>query len=219
MNELDQAFEEPNEEIEQEETPEVEPTEENVQESEEEPQEPEEKVEEEEPTSPKMVPLAAVQDERRKVKELREELESLKSKLPKANDEPDMYEDPEAWKQWNREQIQNEYRQETSRQLEKRINDSRDQMIESHADFAQKESAFLLMVQQDPTLTQQMLESVNPAKFAYEKGSEFINSLLPTSKPKPKQPPNLATVTSKGSNNVRVEVENDLDSMFEDQRY
>lgn len=225
MKELDDVFEEETEvSTETEETTEEENTEgEETAETEETETAEVEESEEEVPATPepKLVPLAAVQDERRKRQELEQRLQALESKLPKPNDEPDIYEDPDAWKEWNRNQIIEEQNREASRRLETRINESRERMLETAEDFTRAENAFMVMVQSDPSLTQQMLESLDPAKFAYEKGNEFLNSLIqPVPTKAPNIPVSLAKASAKGANAVEVEKDDDdLKAMFADQKY
>lgn len=224
MTELNDVFEEDSNEetTEVTEKVETEETEDKAEEGEEKVEEVSNETEETASTEPKMVPLAALQDERRKRQERDRELEDLRSRLPKSSDEPDMYEDPEAWKEWNRNQIIAEETEKQSQIMEQRINESREKMLESKSDFLQKENAFLVAVQQDPNLTQQMLSSLDPAKFAYEKGEEFIKSLVDPTEikdVKPKSPVSLANVSAKGANTVEVEEEESFDEMFADQKY
>lgn len=222
MNELNEAFEEETEETVITETEESTEGEEKAETEETETEEVESK-ESEEPasTEPKMVPLAAVQDERRKRQEIESRLKELESKVPKGNDEPDIYEDPDGWKEWNRNQILAEQTKAASEQLEIRINESREKMLESTTDFIQAEKAFLVLAQDDQEITQQMLNSLNPAQFAYEKGKEFLKTLVEPEfvGKKPEVPVSLAKASAKGANTVEVEEEDDLKGLFADQNY
>lgn len=113
----------------------------------------------EEPTS---VPIAAIHDERRKSQALREENERLKAQLPKdETGAPDMYEDPDGYKQWVKDQFATELYQE-------RVSDSRAKMLEEHADYESVEKTFMMLAGQDESLVDKMKAHPEPARFAYD---------------------------------------------------
>lgn len=56
--------------------------------------------------------------------------------------------------------------------LRERINNSRELMIETKADYEDMETVFLDMAKENPSLITEMNRSPNPAKFAYTKAKE-----------------------------------------------
>lgn len=190
----------------------------------EEPEEPETPSDKE----PTLVPVAAVQDLRRKNRELKEQLEEANKYRPKDNTEPDMYEDPEGWKAWNRNQIESEYVQRSQAEQSERIESSRSKMLEVD-DYIDAENEFMVHAQRDQDLRDQMLNHKDPARFAYEKGKEFkeqrekaiIDKYLAQNPDKAKKPvPKLSLATATAPpNTVEVEEEEDLKDMFAGQGY
>jgi len=203
-------------------------------------QETEEPVAEEEP-EPTMVPIAALHDERRKREALKEEAEKLRSQLPQEDSEaPDMYDDPEGYKAYVRQQVENDLYAD-------RVETSRAQMLEKHEDYEDKESTFLFLASKDKSLADEMSKHPEPARYAYEKAVEFENSKIVSleeklrakimaelgqtteSKPEPSEDdkrkksalemPNLTKATATDSNTQPIEKDNDLDGMFDDLKY
>lgn len=178
---------------------------------------------------PTLVPIAAVHDYRRREKLLKDEISDLKSKVPQTDELPDPYEDLAAYdaakeKQWEQKQFDKQ-----QAQFKEKLETSKATMLEKHDDYLTHERTFMFMVQQDPTLTQQMVDSADPALFAYEKGKEYTMSqkealraeILAETSPEtaPKPPaPSLATATAP-TNTVQVETLDDLGDMFGDQDY
>jgi hypothetical protein len=166
-DDLDTMFDEPQEEPQEEIQTEA-PTSE----------EPVEIPEESEPVGqePKLVPIKALHDKARKVKELREELEKVKSQIPKNDQEPDMYEDPEGWKAYQRRMLEQESVQEQSRAFEERLEASELAMA-SEPNYEKVKTVFAGFANQDKSLAKQLFDHPDPARFAYEKGLEFINEI------------------------------------------
>ncbi len=109
---------------------------------------------------PQTIPLAALQDERRKRQELEAEVERLRAQAPEF-ERPDLFVDPDG--------ALNQIRDEARHHADQRWIQSCRAMVQAqHADYADKESVFMDLARENPTLTQQMLKSDNPALFAYQ---------------------------------------------------
>ena len=224
----DELTEETAEVVEQ--TPEPEVTEEVEEETKGETEEAEAETESEPPTEEtKTVPISALTDERRKRQEAEEQLEKLKQ--PEQTVElPDPVEDPEGYKTAIEEQVKQQVQVD-------RINDSRKAMLESEefgVDFEEKERVFLVLQALDPSLKEQMLSHQDPAKFAYDKASEYIQSLIPKVEAKEEvkedpavskaqerkksavQVPSLTNAAASGTNNASVEEKLTLDDVLPD---
>ena len=112
---------------------------------------------------------AAYLDEKRKRQEREQELEQLRKELDEfktqkqkqEEDEPDIFADPDGFKK----SIKDSIRQESVRT---RVGISREILMESKADYAEMEVKFIAMAKENPALSEKMLASSNPAKFAYE---------------------------------------------------
>lgn len=117
------------------------------------------------------VPRQALLDERRKRQEAQEEAERLKREYGIQQDEeaPDPRDDPEGYEKYVRQKVERE-------NWEKRVTQSRERMLEKHADFEEKEKHFVQLAQQNPDLVKQMNEHPDPAGFAYEKAQEDMSS-------------------------------------------
>lgn len=183
----------------------------------------------------KLVPIAALHDERTKRQATEEELKSYKSKYDQDDNEPDPAEDPEGFKEYTRKKAKHELIM-TSR------NTSRDKMVESHPDFTEKEDIFLVLAGSNPNLVTEMDESGNPAKFAYEKGKEWEDTqreklkaqivanakdevIEETSEEEGRKEtalkvPDLTKAASVGANSDPAEIDNrdNLKDVFDDQR-
>ena len=108
------------------------------------------------------IPYAALKDERRKRQEYERELNYLKQQIAKEQQHrPDVFEDQEG--AFNH--LASSFEQRLNAQM---VGLSRDMMMSSHDDYAELESEFVAMAQQNPALTQEMLSHPNPARFAYE---------------------------------------------------
>lgn len=171
----------------------------------------------------KLVPIETVLDERRKRKDLEEELKQYKQSEPDEN-APDPVEDPEGYKNYVRAEVQAEERAT-------RITDSRDKMLLEADDYESKEKAFLVLASQDKSLVEEMNNHPNPAKFAYEKASEYIASLAPKAEvvETPAEPSkeekrktsavkvqNLTNASGAGSNNASIVTPLTLDDALPD---
>lgn len=109
-------------------------------------------------------------EERKKRQELERRLKEIeeggsgKDKADTPSQEqkpPDPLDDPEGYARW--------HQQQTSQQLANvKLDLSRDMMRSLHDDYDQKEAEFVEMARQNPVLAQQLQQSSNPARFAYE---------------------------------------------------
>lgn len=229
MSELDEVFNDETEVTEEVETlPEAEETTEEVETEEaEETTEESEETEESETKSEKGL-IAALQKVRQEKRELANKLKEFESKNP-SDQEPDMYEDPEGWKAWNRKQVQLEVIKKDQEVFAERLEISRDNMIDKYDNYEQVETIFSAFASQDKSLAKELLESKDPAKFAYEKGLEFIKELTGVStktevtdaqvEKVTSKMPNLAKATAKGSNHTEIEKPLELNDMFGDLKY
>lgn len=194
----------------------------------------------EEPTS---VPIAALHDERRKLQAARDENEKLKAQLPQdETGAPDLYDEPDAYKQWVKDQAVTELYQE-------RVNDSRTKMLEEHADYESVEKTFMMLAGQDESLVDKMKAHPEPARFAYDtavahkesqrqglkdelraeilaemdKGGDTETVELTEAEKRNKsaiETPNLTTAAATGKNTVQVEKDDEsLDEMCSDMKY
>jgi len=182
---------------------------------------------------PKLVPIAAMHDYKRKWQEEKEAREKAESLIPREEVKaPDMYEDPEGYKAWVRDEVVREEEEKNINALKTKVDSSRSAMLESKEDYEEKEKAFMMLTMYDQSLSDKMHSSEDPALFAYERGAEYLESLVPKAtteepveaeEPEEKAPivkgPRLATATSMASNTKPVEKEEGFDEMFEDQKY
>lgn len=114
------------------------------------------------------VPLAAMTAQRRENQRLKAELEAIKNA-------PDPVLDPQGF-------TKHVTATNTNARIQERIEDSRELMLETHADFVEVEQVFLEMTTSvdgngnryvtNQALFDEMRKARNPAKFAYEKGLE-----------------------------------------------
>jgi len=189
----------------------------------------------------KTVPIAALLDERRKREAAQKKADELAAKLPQEDSEaPDMYDDPEGYKAYVRQQVENDLYAE-------RVDRSRSEMLEKHDDYEDKENTFLFLASKDKTLVDEMNKHPEPARYAYEKAVEFENSKMSSleerirakimaelgqtteSKSEPSEAekrkksalntPSLTKATATDSNTQPIEKDEDLDGMFADQAY
>ncbi len=111
------------------------------------------------------VPLAALQDERRKRQELANRLDSMEQQAAIAA-RPDPFEDPEGAAQFDRQE-----NTETAFRL--RCDMSQEMMRQTHADYDEVESIFMEVAEAHPALAVQLANHPFPAKFAYAQGAHF----------------------------------------------
>jgi hypothetical protein len=104
---------------------------------------------------------AAYYDEKRKRKELQEKLEALEKSNQKQDEGPDLFVDPKGFTEGLKNDLKNTL-------LHERINLSRELLMETKQDYAEKEAKFVELAQANPALVSQMNSSANPAKFAYD---------------------------------------------------
>lgn len=102
-------------------------------------------------------------DERRKRQEIERELEALRNQRAEAEkvETPDVFENQEAFVEHMRGEMQAEL-------AKSRIETSQEIMRSIHQDYDAKEAAFIEMARENPLLIQEMNQSRNPAKFAYD---------------------------------------------------
>ena len=179
------------------------------------------------------VPKPALLDERRKRQEAEKELERLKALLPQTDEEPDMYEDAEKWKEWNTKRIKDEMRAEQEKVTREKLDNSRTQMLEQASDYDEMERIFEIMAMKDQDLIAKMLANDNPAKFAYDTAKTYKEKLLGKAEPEVKKEPSeadlrkqqaidgvdLSNATAQDSNTPKVEKEATLEDVFGDQKY
>lgn len=190
-----------------------------------------EKVKTEEPAPPadkeeKLVPKAALHDERRRRQQAEEELKDLRKLIPATDEEPDAYEDQDAWKEWYKNKMQGEQKAAQEKLTKDRLDKSRSKMLEAESDYEAMERLFGVMLADDPSLRDKMLASGDEGKFVYDTAKKYREEQLnPTKKPKPEpETPeidgaNLATATAQDTNTPKVEKEESLEEMFDDQKY
>lgn len=186
------------------------------------------------PPEPTLVPIAALHDERRKAQQYKAENETLKKQIPKSDEEPDVLDDPEAWKDFQRTKIEKEHIVAQQAEFTERFETSRSVMLEKHDDYLKIEKEFYFLASQDEALALEMTKATDPALFAYEKGNEHRNAQKETLRaevlteasnsteketPAAVKVPSLATATDQGSNSTPVEKDEDLEDMFDDQSY
>ena len=170
-------------------------------------------------------PIAALQDERRKAQQAREEAEMLRKQLPVQEEAPDPYEDIEKYNAWMRKQWEDERNREAEQARRDAMEDERSQMLEKHTDYDLMEQTFMLMTIDDKSLIEKMQRSESPAQFVYEKAKSYRESLLPKAEPQVetetpiREVPNLAKATAQASNTPQVEQEATIDDIFADMQY
>lgn len=121
----------------------------------------------------KAVPMSAFLGVKDELKQAKERLKQFEEQNAAPDpDEPDPVEDPEGFKEYTRNQIIKEERKN-------RINNSRDALLESkdHPDYLEKEKVFMVLVAQDRSLQDQMMNSNNPALFAYETAKKHVDGI------------------------------------------
>lgn len=175
---------------------------------------------------PKLIPIAAVLDERRKRQLLRDENKRLRDQLPKNDsDIPDPNEDLEGYNAYLKRQWETESLEKQEEERFRKIDISRTTMLEQHGDFVEMEKIFELMIAANPALAEDRIASGDEPKFAYEKAKAYKEALLnPAANAEEKlksaiKSPNLAAATAVGSNTTTVLEEKDMMDIFEDQTY
>jgi hypothetical protein len=125
---------------------------------------PEPKVEQPaEPTAAppeKTVPLAALEDERRKRQEYERRLQQYERQQQPKQEKPGFWEQPEQYL----ETVRNEARMEAIRG---KLDITEDLARSKYQDYDDQLAVFGTLIQQNPNLLQQMLQARNPAEFAY----------------------------------------------------
>ena len=151
----------------------------------------------------------------------------MQKRLPK-EEEPDPLDDPEAYKKWVKETTRRELRAEQDSERKRMLEDSRSQMLELKDDYEDKEKIFEILTFRDKSLVEKMLQSPNPAKFAYDHATAYVDSVMPKVSKEEKEEvveelvkdlPNLAKMTAQTSNKVEVSKEEDIDDVFADMKY
>ena len=143
-----------------------------------------------EPIQERMVPLKALEEERRK----RQEAEArINQQEPKKA--PDIFEDPDGYQKHMTELLNQSRTQD-------RIALSREMLLMVKDDYEQRENEFLELAKQDEMLIAKMVQSGNPAKFVYETAVKAE---------KLKQFENVDQLEAK----LRAEIENKVRAEFE----
>lgn len=181
---------------------------------------------------PKSVPLAALEDERRKRQALESEVNNLREKLPKSDEAPDPFEDIDAYDAHKKAEWEKNLNTEQANVRNAKINESRSKMLETVVDYDEMEAIFQIAAAKDPGLVDKMLSSESPAQFAYDSGKAYKESLLKvvpdvktelTEEQKRNKSavevPNLATATAQAKNTETLEREADIEDVFADQEY
>ena len=173
-------------------------------------------------------PIAALQDERRKAQQAREEAEMLRRQVPVKDEAPDPYEDLDKYNAYIRSQVEQEFFLRQEQQRRQHLDASRSKMLEQHGDYDEMERIFELMTVQDPSLVEKMFMSGDEAKFAYETAKEYKEKTLRpaqdemslhSAQPPIKEVPNLAKATAQAPNTPQVEPEATIDDIFADVKY
>lgn len=127
----------------------------------------------------KMVPIAALHDERRKARALKEENERLRKEKGHSEDElgigpePDRFENPEEHDAWLLAKHDAEQQLERDAKYKESVDDSRAAAMEKYEDYEEKESIFLMLANRDPKLREEMIDSKDPAAYAYKAASKW----------------------------------------------
>ena len=124
--------------------------------------------------SDKTVPLGALEAERKKRQELEKQIEKLQKDIAGKEvdrgvehngESPDMYEDPEGYKKWLRNEIRAEVKTTT---FEQRVKITQDEFKKTHPDYDEKVEVFKKLTELNPSLADELVSVSNPAKFAYD---------------------------------------------------
>lgn len=123
----------------------------------------------------KLVPLSALEDERKKRQKAFERLDELEKRLEdvQRKPRPDEFMDPDGAAAWDREESERRAEAETVKQRDERIASSQEIMREIHEDYDEMEAVFAEAAERDRSLAVQMVNHPAPAKFAYQKGKEL----------------------------------------------
>jgi len=175
---------------------------------------------------PVLVPLAALENERRKRQQLQEDNQNLRQQIPKVDNEPDPYDDIDAYNAYQRNKWEQENHEKEVNARRERVDLSRGKMLQTHSDFEEMERIFEIMTIHDNSLIDRMFASGDEAKFAYEAAKAYKEGIIgkPDAIPEPVKAsaldvPNLATATTQASNMPEVEKEDGIDDIFADQSY
>ena len=187
--------------------------------------EPESEPTAEKPSVPEgYAPIAALQDERRKAQQAREEAEMLRRQVPVNDEAPDPYDDIDKYNAYIRNQTEQEIYQRMEQQRLHNLEISRSRMLEQHKDYDEMEQIFSIMTATNMELVDKMNMSSDPAKFAYDTAKSYKASLMSQPEPEPerapiKEVPNLAKATAQAPNTPQVEQEESIDDVFADMQY
>lgn len=124
-----------------------------------------EESESEPPSEEKLVPVAAVQDARRKLQEANEKLARYEKSETDEN-APDPSADPEAYEAYVEQRVEKKL-------LVSRIEKSQAEMLEKHEDWPEMEQIFMVLAGSNPDLYTEMNAAQSPAQFAYDKAKEY----------------------------------------------
>lgn len=113
---------------------------------------------------PKSWTIEAVKDERQKRQALEKELKELKESKSEKKEEvqaPDIFEDPEGYAKHTKELVDFQI-------FKTKVELTSEAMKEKHTDYDAKILVFTELAKADPTLSINLRQAANPAKFAYE---------------------------------------------------
>lgn len=118
---------------------------------------------------------AALKDERRKRQDLERQLAEMRDQISRPQPQPeppaDFWEDPQSFMARQFEQFGNQFRERLRHEQQiERIDVSEASARSKYADYDDAFHAFRQAVETNPALAQQMMQSGDPAEFAYRKG-------------------------------------------------
>ena len=135
----------------------------------------EEKAEEPEPepssgNTTKEVPLTALLDERDKRKELQKQIDELQAKAEENKDEPDFWNDPQAYLSEMRDELSGLMAQTVA---EAKLEWTVEMARERHDDYDDILQITSQAVQENPALAEQIANHKNPGEYVYQLGKQF----------------------------------------------
>ncbi len=117
------------------------------------------------------VPVKALTEERRKRQAAEKRAKDLEAKIkanaPEGENVPDPIDDPEGYAKY----VEGK---NNLNALRVKVNLSRDIMLDAKDDYVEKEQVFVELAKASPYLVQQMNASPNPAKFAYQTATDYL---------------------------------------------
>lgn len=126
---------------------------------------------------PGPIPIQALLDERDKRQRAERELEALRrqyAKPPEPPPAPDMFADPEGFREHLRQEMRAEAEAARREAQQYRFDWSVAQAEQQWPDYREAEQAFLEVAQANPALGEQMAREPHPAAFAYKLGKQAL---------------------------------------------